>query len=272
MNIFLSSDDIDKGARWTTTLAEQLETTDFGIICLTVDNLSAPWILFEAGALAKIMAKGRVAPVLFGVNPLSFSGPLSQFQATKFEREDFLRLIENINSASPEQALDSSRLTRAFDRAWPNLESQVNDVVLAHSEPRKEPQKPDVPAILEELIVLARQQNQVINDILLKEIAEVVRSIRREMPFGDTPELSLAELRHMVSYLQDLWQRLQADIKILSDGSEIKTSSQILLKASEFNSMMLLLDSHVQEMAALGRSRRQIRGRREPTSIKSDVG
>ena len=47
---WVSSSDIDAGMRWTPALAEQLQQTQLGILCLTAENLNAPWLLFEAGA------------------------------------------------------------------------------------------------------------------------------------------------------------------------------------------------------------------------------
>ena len=41
------------GARWNDQVAVELERTNFGIICLTKANQERPWVLFEAGALAK---------------------------------------------------------------------------------------------------------------------------------------------------------------------------------------------------------------------------
>ena len=41
---YLSSEDIDKGARWSTDIAKELEASGFGILCITEDNLAAPWI------------------------------------------------------------------------------------------------------------------------------------------------------------------------------------------------------------------------------------
>ena len=52
---YVSSEDIDKGARWSTDIAKELEDSTFGILCVTKDNLEAPWLLFEAGALSKMM-------------------------------------------------------------------------------------------------------------------------------------------------------------------------------------------------------------------------
>ena len=54
---YVSSEDIDKGARWSTDIAKELENSTFGILCVTKDNLEAPWLSFEAGALSKTMDK-----------------------------------------------------------------------------------------------------------------------------------------------------------------------------------------------------------------------
>lgn len=46
---YVSSEDIDKGARWSTDIAKELENSTFGILCVTKENLEAPWLSFEAG-------------------------------------------------------------------------------------------------------------------------------------------------------------------------------------------------------------------------------
>ena len=50
---YVSSQDIDKGARWTTDIAKELHESAYGILCITRENIEAPWINFEAGALSK---------------------------------------------------------------------------------------------------------------------------------------------------------------------------------------------------------------------------
>lgn len=64
---YVSSEDIDKGARWSTDIAKELEDSTFGILCVTKDNLEAPWLLFEAGALSKMMrvSKKYLAPSIY---------------------------------------------------------------------------------------------------------------------------------------------------------------------------------------------------------------
>jgi hypothetical protein len=57
VNLWVSLADIEKGARWSTDITAQLEECSVGLICLTPENLSAPWLLFEAGALSKMVDK-----------------------------------------------------------------------------------------------------------------------------------------------------------------------------------------------------------------------
>jgi hypothetical protein len=64
---WLSSADIDKGARWSADVASRLEAAKAGIICLTPSNLHSDWILFEAGALSKTLKNTFVCPFLIGL-------------------------------------------------------------------------------------------------------------------------------------------------------------------------------------------------------------
>src|SRR5205809_828915 len=66
---FMSSEDLRKGGRWSKDLAVELEQTNFGIICLTPENLEAPWIMFESGALSKFVIESNVSPFLVRVKP-----------------------------------------------------------------------------------------------------------------------------------------------------------------------------------------------------------
>jgi TIR domain len=74
---FMSEEDTDKGTRWFGEVSEQLAKTDFGIVCLTPENVKAPWVHFEAGALSKSLGRSRVAPFLIGIAPSALDGPLA---------------------------------------------------------------------------------------------------------------------------------------------------------------------------------------------------
>lgn len=122
---WLSKDDIRKGTRWSVELATILEETRFGIICLTPDNIDRPWVLFEAGALSKTLSNTYVCPFLFELQQGQIVGPLEQFQATIFEKEDLRNLVRNINNAQNDSALEGDVIDKLFELAWPEFEKKL---------------------------------------------------------------------------------------------------------------------------------------------------
>src|ERR1051325_4112221 len=116
---WMSKTDIDAGARWNKEINNALAETKFGIICLTKANFDAPWILFEAGALAKTITESFVCPYLIDLDPADLpKGPLSQFQAMRADKIGTQDLISTINKAMKDDALSAPRLERAFELWW----------------------------------------------------------------------------------------------------------------------------------------------------------
>ena len=112
---YVSSEDIQKGERWSINLASTLATYDFGIIAVTPDNLEAPWIMFEAGSLSRNLEQSRVIPVLCGVEHSNIVGnPLAQFQYATLQRDDIFRLCKSISFVLGEDAISEDRLRRSF--------------------------------------------------------------------------------------------------------------------------------------------------------------
>lgn len=125
---YFSSTDIDKGIRWSSDLSKELDASMVGLICLTRNNISEPWINFEAGALSKKLDNSRVCPILFDIQSSDVSGPLSQFQATKVDKADFKKLIEMINSQCGEARLTVETLSLVFEKWWPDLEKRFKEI------------------------------------------------------------------------------------------------------------------------------------------------
>lgn len=122
---YVSSEDIDKGARWSTDIAKELENSTFGILCVTKDNLEAPWLSFEAGALSKTMEKSFVTPFLFDIKRSEVQGPILQFQSTIFQKDDIKKLVQTLNKASGESGIAESRLDKSFEVWYPTLEKEL---------------------------------------------------------------------------------------------------------------------------------------------------
>jgi hypothetical protein len=152
---YFTPEDIEKGAKWSSEIAKELETSNIGVICLTRDNTEKPWILFEAGALSKSIEKGRVCTLLFDLEPADVKGPLTNFQGTRFVKEDFKRLVVTINSAAGDARLEPAVLEDVFDMWWPQLETKVRQLLKSHEKEGKKEKRSDRD-ILEELLELSR--------------------------------------------------------------------------------------------------------------------
>lgn len=121
-DVFLSSEDIAKGAVWFSELGQILDESGFGVLCLTPENLTAPWILFEAGALSKHLSSARVVPLLIGVGDEALKGPLSHLNGAGVSADEIRKLAESINERLGDDGLDEPRLAKAVARWWPDLE------------------------------------------------------------------------------------------------------------------------------------------------------
>jgi len=124
---FLSTEDIEKGAKWNQVISGALEKSDLAIICLTPENLKSPWLLFEAGAIAK-HAESRVWTYLFGLGYTDVKDPLSQFQHTAATKDDTKKLITTLNHRLGEAGHAQDRLNKSFETWWPQLAERLNGI------------------------------------------------------------------------------------------------------------------------------------------------
>lgn len=131
---WMSDEDIGPGTRWGIELAKQLENTNFGILCLTKESLSSPWLLFEAGALAKALTGSRVCPVPLDADLGDLPPPLAQFNGVQATEEGLFLLVRSINRTALPSAcmavaqLDDDLLRRTFKKWWPDMQAQLDDL------------------------------------------------------------------------------------------------------------------------------------------------
>lgn len=166
---YVSSEDIDKGARWSTDIASELADSSYGILCVTKDNLHAPWLTFEAGALSKTMDKSFVSPFLFNIKRSEVNGPILQFQSTIFQKDDIKKLLVSLNKAGTEGQLSEEKLDKALDVWYPELEKNLNGLLekLPKQEEVKVEAKREEPlanSILEEILDLSRVNQKLLRN------------------------------------------------------------------------------------------------------------
>ena len=124
---FMSKHDIDSGERWSRRINTELDETGFGIFCLTASNIDKPWIHFEAGAISKL--EGRVAGLLIGdLKPTDFNNPLTQFQNGNFDKDNFKKLIFDINKIAK---IDRDIVENNLENEWHKIESEYQEILEA---------------------------------------------------------------------------------------------------------------------------------------------
>ena len=224
---FVSSEEIDKGARWGAEIAEELEKCSLGILCVTEENLQEPWLMFEAGALSKRINNSFVCPFLLGVQRSDVKGPLVQFQSTVFEKEDVGKLLSTINLACGESGISTSILDKAFEVWWPSLEEQLKKVEMKKDNSNtpsssKLPKKED---IMEELLELSRR-----NQRLLSRPEEL-------LPAGYLEQIIRSAINNRIP--EQLFQGIQMNYALLS---EIRKEWDVLYPSIE----QVLMGSNVE--------------------------
>lgn len=205
---YVSSEDIDKGARWSTDIAKELEDSTFGILCVTKENLEAPWLSFEAGALSKTMDKSFVSPFLFDIKRSEVQGPILQFQSTTFQKDDIKKLITTLNKACGDSTIPDARLGKAFDVWYPTLEDELNKVKISQESSESSPPLTDESEILEEILELSRDNQKLLRNPdskMSEEIAVLKQAVDNiAARTGRTIESKRTAYKYQSMFLDDI--------------------------------------------------------------------
>jgi len=126
---WISTEDVDRGSLWFSEINDNLSDTSIGIVCLTQENKDRPWILFEAGALAKGLSNSRVCTFLVDLAPSDIRDPLAQFNHTQPKEDDMRKLARTLNRQLGENALEETVLAGAFDAYWPQFQARWADLM-----------------------------------------------------------------------------------------------------------------------------------------------
>jgi hypothetical protein len=121
---FVSSADIEIGSESIRALRMELSESNFGILCLTRDNCRKPWVLFEGGALSKVL-DNSLCPYLIDMEAADLPDPLKLFEAATADEKGTRELIRALNGASKSLRLSEPQIRRSFDRLWPELKPKL---------------------------------------------------------------------------------------------------------------------------------------------------
>ena len=200
---WMSETDIRAGADWLASLRRELNDGGFGIICLTHEGAHAPWIMFEAGALAKSVDTARVCPYLIDMEPGDIpAGPLTIFQAKQANEAGTKDLVGSVNDAieAAQGKLEADRLDRAFQARWHTLAESLGALPPADA--------PTVPVRTTE--------------DKTDEVLQIVRELARQMD----REQRTAALRHELINRELYPERMPPSLEALMKlGRNLKTEA-----------------------------------------------
>jgi hypothetical protein len=160
MNSFdpwISCEDIAPGKRWSHEISEQLEVSKVGILCLTPENYSEPWLLFEAGALSKSISENNcVIPYFNNFKPTDINGPLTLFQGMQATKEDTRKIVEilyEMVTSTEEVTISREILIDSFNKYWVDFKAKIDE---ANNQSQVEVKKRPSEEILEEILIHVR--------------------------------------------------------------------------------------------------------------------
>src|SRR5207237_4045583 len=99
-----------------------------GILCITKENIGAPWVNFEAGALASSVAEeSRVCPYCWGLKVTDFSDPLGSFNGVEANEIGTKKLVVSLNNALG-MPVSPPNLAKTFEKLWPELGGALGEI------------------------------------------------------------------------------------------------------------------------------------------------
>jgi hypothetical protein len=208
VDVFIS-DHIDAGEMWARRLESELDQSQFGVLCLTEDNYQAPWLLFEAGAIAKKFGSARVVPYLIDDLPAAADrSPLAQFQHVQANREGTFRLVKSINAARENPQVNDQKLETLFKGWWRDFEDTLKALPApAGKQPNPRSDRELLDTILQRLDVLVQAHQS---------------SSGSRMSLPNAELAHLLNLRHQPTITYSLQGDLRKELRHLRDLGLIK--------------------------------------------------
>lgn len=171
VDTFVSNRDVDAGDRWEAKISEELDASHHAVLCVTRDNQTAPWLLYEAGALGKLISRAKVIPFTIGFSPQELAiGPLSRFQGVQNDEVGTWDLVRSLNR-SQRTPKEEGFIREAFDLWWPRLEVSMKAAITVQPPEVNE----NIPSDRELLLQLREDMVHVLRYVRQRELSDFVK-------------------------------------------------------------------------------------------------
>jgi hypothetical protein len=201
IDAYVSSEDILKGEPWFQVISGELKNSEFGIICVTKENLESPWLNFELGALHNKFDLAHVSPLLINFSAKELQGPLKQFQSTQTNKEDMYKLFNSLNQKF-KKPVKEQYLKESFETLfWPKFQKKLKELLFNQQKEANKP-LPSDRELLNEVLDISRENIQVQQERLydLKYALESISNghFKKIEENQEKMERSLKILEHLV--------------------------------------------------------------------------
>ncbi|MFI4910972.1 MAG: hypothetical protein ACIAQZ_04825 [Sedimentisphaeraceae bacterium JB056] len=118
-NTFVSFVDIEMGSNWVVNLEKELNDSSLGLLFVTHENISSPWLFYELGRLTSQNKNAMI--MYFGVDRRKINSPLKNIQSVQIANPDdiqidtkalnnikevFLEIIKKTTNNQPEKKFE----------------------------------------------------------------------------------------------------------------------------------------------------------------------
>ncbi|PZO47703.1 MAG: hypothetical protein DCF16_17395 [Alphaproteobacteria bacterium] len=137
---YTSDKEMKPAQNWRDELERRLSEAKFCIMCLSIENIDAPWMMWESGAIwqARKHAEAdssdrneRVCPFLIDFPPgelPSLAGPLGGVNVVRYGEDEVRKLVFQLHHIlNPAAAADG--VTRRFQVGWPGCKQDIDGIL-----------------------------------------------------------------------------------------------------------------------------------------------
>jgi len=232
---YLSAEDIDKGDKWLNNISHSLEETSIGLVFVTKENVTAPWINYETGALSNSLKASNVCPILIDLQKgeIDSRNPLFHYQATAVnDKDDIFKLLKTINNQQQaDMKVSDEALKQVFEWGWPTLNSELDRILQSIKQSKEDVLKTEnesETSDMEEILALLRsikkdQKLNLDNDYNSKYMTMKYQELENEIEMLNK---QMYEVVYENAILKAKYENVQKENKIKNESNNIVTPSE----------------------------------------------
>lgn len=198
LNAYMSAVDAPLGKRGVEDLSRQLSECNYGVCLVNKENARAPWIHYEAGAIAKENPISRLIVLLLDNDPGCIEGtPLQDFKYCFLSYDGILEIVEtmiDICGLSGNKEIFIDRLKGK----WSEFETQCKNISSEIQTKGNNPEKTEMDNLDPIMHMLVDIRNYLKDDIAssVKNMSTVSRELKELMSTLSSKEWSMMQIQY----------------------------------------------------------------------------